>query len=280
MIDETVTFSIPVADPLTAVLICDLLWMNGVQGVEEIDIDGESVLLRSSFGTTEADTLQRLSDLFGDWSPSLQWEISRVDPSITDSWKQFAQTIEITPSLRIVPAWLPQPNERSNALEVVIDPGATFGMGDHPTTRGSLSLVSKRLQSGGTILDVGCGSGVLGISALLLGARRAQGIDINPASVEVSRANASRNGVDGRWSVSLDSLDTLSERFDLIVANILAPVLIELAEDLVRLLGDEGTLVISGVLRDRYDHVVKALSPLAIVDSIDVEGWTSLALRR
>lgn len=280
MIDETVTFSINVADPLTAVLICDRLWMNGVQGVEEIDIDSGGVLLRSSFGTPEADTLERLADLFGDWSPSLQWETSRVDPCIANSWKQFAQTIEITPSLRIVPAWFLQSNEGRYVLDVFIDPGATFGMGDHPTTRGSLSLVSRILRSDETILDVGCGSGILGISALLLGARRAHGIDINPASVEVSRANAIRNGVDGSWSVSLDSLDTLSDRFDLIVANILAPVLIELAEDLVRLLSDEGTLVISGVLRDRYDHVVKALSPLEIVDSVDIEGWTSLALRR
>ena len=130
MIDETVTFSIPVADPLTAVLICDLLWMNGVQGVEEIDIDGESVLLRSSFGTPEADTLERLADLFGDWSPSLQWETSRVDPCIADSWKQFAQTIEITPSLRIVPAWFLQSNEGRDVLDVVIDPGAKINAND------------------------------------------------------------------------------------------------------------------------------------------------------
>jgi ribosomal protein L11 methyltransferase len=114
----------------------------------------------------------------------------------------------------------------------------------------------------------------------VLGAGRAQGIDINPASLEVSRANAIRNGVDDRWSVSLDGLDSITGGFDLVAANILAPVLIDLADDLKRLLDRDGTLVISGVLHGRYDHVVKALAPLTIADFIEIEGWVSLALRR
>lgn len=280
MQDEIVTFSIDVDDPLRAALICDILWINGVQGVEEIDADGDAMKLRSSFGTTEQDTAERLAVLFGDWTPSLKWEISRVDPHITDTWKQFAEIIDVTPTLRIVPSWLSMSSDRSQGTDIVIDPGPTFGMGDHPTTRGSLLLISRILRGDETVLDVGCGSGILGISALVLGARRSHGIDINPASIDVSRSNAIRNSVDERWSVSLDGLDAISDRFDLVVANILAPVLIDLADDLVRLLDDDGTLVISGVLQDRHDHVVAALAPLSIVDSIDIEGWTALALRR
>lgn len=279
MYDEIVTFTIDVDDPLSASLICDLLWSNGVQGVEEID-EGASVKLRSSFGVTESETAERLTDLFGGWSPPVHWELSRVDPLVTDTWKEFADVIDITPTLRIVPAWRLESADQQDGTAIVIDPGATFGMGDHPTTRGSLELVSRILRSGHTILDVGCGSGILGISALVLGARRARGVDINPASIEVSRANAIRNGVDERWTVSLDGLDAISEKYDLIVANILAPVLIDLADDLVRLLDDVGSLVISGVLDDRYDHVLEALAPLSIVDSIDIDGWAALTLRR
>jgi len=280
MHDEIVTFTIDVDDPLSAPLICDLLWSNGVQGVEEIDDEGASVKLRSSFGVTESETAERLTVLFGDWSPPVHWELSRVDPLVTDTWKEFADVIDITPTLRIVPAWRIEAADQQDGTAIVIDPGATFGMGDHPTTRGSLELVSRILRRGHTLLDVGCGSGILGISALVLGARRARGVDINPASIEVSRANAIRNGVDERWTVSLEGLDAISEKYDLVVANILAPVLIDLAGDLVRLLDDEGSLVISGVLHDRYEHVLEALAPLSIVDSIDIDGWAALALRR
>jgi ribosomal protein L11 methyltransferase len=280
MNDEIVTFSIDVDDPLRASLICDLLWINGIQGVEEIDAVDGTVTLRSSFGTSEYDTVERLTDLFGEWTPPLQWEISRVDPTIIDRWKQFADVIDITSTLRIVPSWLQASADRTQGTDIVIDPGPTFGLGDHPTTRGSLLLISRILRTGQTVLDVGCGSGILGISALVLGASRAQGIDINPASIEVSRANAIRNGVDDRWTVALDGLDSITGRFDLLTANILAPVLIDLADDLKRLLDQGGTLVISGVLHGRFDHVLNALEPLTIAESIEIEGWASLALRR
>lgn len=280
MKDEIVTFSIDVDDPLRASLICDLLWMNGIQGVEEIEAVEGSVTLRSSFGTSEHDTVERLTNLFGDWTPLLQWEVSRVDPTITETWKQFADVIDVTSTLRIVPSWLHASARRSQGTDIGIDPGPTFGLGDHPTTRGSLLLISKILRAGETVLDVGCGSGILGIGALVLGASRAHGIDINPASIEVSRDNAIRNGVDERWSVSIDGLDSITGRFDLVVANILAPVLIDLADDLKRLLDRDGTLVISGVLHCRFDHVVKSLAPLTVAQSIEIEGWAALALRR
>jgi ribosomal protein L11 methyltransferase len=277
---EIVTFSIDVDDTIDADLVSDVLWSSGVQGVEEIEIDNRRIRLRSSFGTAEPPTLRRLEDLFGSWDPPLRWSISRVDPEITETWRKFAEIIEITPTLRIVPAWLTASPSAPNCTDIIIDPGATFGMGDHPTTRASLVLMARLLRSGDRVLDVGCGSGILGITALVLGASHSCGIDINPASVDVSHSNALRNDVDEMWSVSLDDIGTVTDRFDLIVANILAPVLIQIADDLIRLLDDNGTLVISGVLRDRHDHVVKALDPLTVIDFVEIDGWSAVALRR
>jgi ribosomal protein L11 methyltransferase len=94
----------------------------------------------------------------------------------------------------------------------------------------------------------------------------------------VSKDNARRNGVENRWSVVLDGIDSITRTFDVVLANILSAVLIDLSDDLKRLLSPSGTLVISGVLDGRYDHVLRALEPLVVVDSIVIDGWATLAL--
>ena len=126
------------------------------------------------------------------------------------------------------------------------------------------------------VIDVGCGSGVLGITSLLLGARRATGIDISAASIEVSRANAKSNGVADLWSVSTESLGRIESPARIVVANILAPALIELSEQLRRLVSPTGVLIISGVLTQNYAHVAEALRPLREVDRIDLEQWSAV----
>lgn len=162
------------------------------------------------------------------------------------------------------------------ALIVTIEPGSTFGMGDHPSTMASLLAIEKYLLMDDDVIDVGCGSGVLGITSLLFGARRATGIDISSASIEVSRANAESNGVAERWSVSTDGLGQLESPARIVVANIFAPVLIELSEQLRRLVSPAGVLIISGVLTQNYAHVAEALRPLREVDRIDLEQWSAV----
>jgi ribosomal protein L11 methyltransferase len=165
---------------------------------------------------------------------------------------------------------------------VHIEPGATFGLGDHPTTR--LSMVALRrvlsAHADATVLDVGCGSGVLAIGAVLLGARSAVGIDITPAAVPTTLDNAVRNGVDGRVQVSTTPLAEVEGTFDLVVANILAPTLVELADDLLRVLSTDASLVISGVLDGRYSHVVDALAPAHVVAVDVLDGWAAVTLWR
>jgi ribosomal protein L11 methyltransferase len=162
---------------------------------------------------------------------------------------------------------------------VRIEPGATFGLGDHPTTVLSIRALRAALQPGMNVLDVGCGSGVLAVTACVLGAGSATAIDISPAAPPVAIANAEANGVATRLRASITPLPEVDGPFDIVLANVLAPTLIGLAADLQRVLADDGALIVSGVLADRHDHVLAALAPLQTVERRTKEGWIALTLR-
>jgi ribosomal protein L11 methyltransferase len=159
-----------------------------------------------------------------------------------------------------------------------IEPGATFGLGDHPTTMLSMRAIRRSLRPGSTVLDVGCGSGVLAVGACVLGATRAVAVDIAPASVPITKMNALANGVADLVDVSTTSLADIDRQFDVVVANILAPTLIELAEDLVRVVAPSGVLIISGVLADRHDHIEAELQPLHTIHREVLDGWAAITL--
>jgi ribosomal protein L11 methyltransferase len=150
-------------------------------------------------------------------------------------------------------------------------------MGDHPTTRLTLAATRRWTRSGSTVLDVGCGSGVLAIGAKMFGASRAVGVDIAPAAVPVTLANATANGVE--VEVSTTPLQEVQGRFDIVLANILAPALIALAADLRRVVAPGGVLVISGILAASHEHVLQALRPLEVVDTTTLDGWVAVSLR-
>lgn len=255
----------------------DLLWAHGVLAVEERAGAAGAVELHTSFGD-ERDALDPLVAAVSERWPH---RFVEVDPAVVDTWRQFAEPVWIDEQLVIVPAWRPELMPAGSSARVIeIDPGATFGMGDHPTTLLTLRAMRRIPMVGRQVLDVGCGSGVLAIAALTDGAARAVGVDISPAAVPVSRANAERNGVADRLDVSTDPLADVRGAFDVVLANILAPALIELADDLQRVLVGGGTLVISGILADRHDHVLAALAPLRVVQVDELDGWAAISLRR
>lgn len=271
-------FDIDTVDAEQAALIGDALWSGGVQAIEEFEEGFGIIRLRSSFGLGFEETDSRLHLVLGSFT-DVTWQMHAADPRVFDTWKEFAGPIRVTSELEIRPAWLDEVDADTRVRTIAIDPGGTFGLGDHPTTLGSLRMMLRFLDDGMNVLDVGCGSGILGICALVHGARSAVGIDINPASVHVSLSNARANSVEDRWTALLDPLEDLDARFDLVTANILAPVLVALSADLRRVLDANGTLIISGVLSDRHEHVLEALDPLHVVDTIDIDGWATLALR-
>ena len=154
-----------------------------------------------------------------------------------------------------------------------------FGTGIHPTTRGCLEMLQRVEPMPAAVLDVGCGSGILSLAALALGSERVEGCDTDTVAIEASRANAERNGMGDRFEVRHGSLtDGAAERFPLVLANLVAAVLIELAPRLAGHTASGGTLIASGIIDSRLGEVVSALSDagFAEVDRIEAGEWVTL----
>jgi len=252
-------------------LASDALWGLGVVAVEERDGGAGLVELWTSLGDAAG-----VSDVVlpRPWP----FRFVEVDETVAETWRQFAVPVWVEPDLVVRPAWVPF--EAPAGVTVVhIEPGATFGMGDHPTTILSLRAVRRLVQPDDVVLDVGCGSGVLAIGACVLGAAAAIGIDIAPAAVPVTRANALANDVDHQIDVSTTDLADVEGCYAVVVANILAPTLVALADDLKRVLADGGALVISGILEAAHEHVLAALAPLRVVATDEMDGWVAVTLR-
>lgn len=185
----------------------------------------------------------------------------------------------ITPGFWIVPSWSDVP---AAAREVIrLDPGRAFGTGTHPTTRMCLRWIAARGSAVGTtwrrVLDYGCGSGVLAIAACRFGARQVDAVDIDPAAIEATRANALANGVEVAAGRPEDALGP----YPLVVANILAAPLKLLAPMLAALLDSDGELVLSGVLARQADELRAAYAPwLDLAVGAEDEGWILLVGRR
>jgi ribosomal protein L11 methyltransferase len=265
-----------------AELASDALWALGVAAVEERaaesgdapTVEDRFVELWTSLGS-DVDAITRAAEGFpARW----RWRTVELDPAIAESWRAHAVPSWVDQGLVIVPAWL-DASIAPTVSRVDIDPGAAFGLGDHPTTILTLRLLRRIWWPGATVLDVGCGSGVLSIVAAQLGAPYVEAIDISPAAVEATDDNARRNGVAGIVSVSMRPLASLEEPFDVVLGNLLAPVLLELAPELRRVVSPSGALIVSGVLDGKYDHVVDALTPMKVVDTVSREGWAALLLR-
>lgn len=160
---------------------------------------------------------------------------------------------------------------------VRLDPGLAFGTGTHATTALCLQWLESAPLAGRRVLDFGCGSGILAIAALLLGADHAQGIDIDPQALEASRSNAETNGVSERLSVR-EGDEPAGGPFDVVVANILAGPLIQAAPALARRQAGGGSIALAGVLREQADDVIDAFRPhYMLAETADEDGWVLLS---
>lgn len=249
----------------------DRLWCAGAAGVEEVDRHDGLVELRTVLGGAPATVRGRLGDFPASWS----LEFVDVDRRPTERWRDNVSPFEVAPGLTIVPAWWVGEIPTEGAV-LNIEPGGSFGLGDHPTTRLCLQALAERDLSGARVLDVGCGSGVLGILAARRGADAVTAIDIADAAVEATRQNASANSV--VVEASTTPLSDVVGSFDLVLANLLAPLLVANAADLIRLIAPGGRLIMSGVLDGHYDHVIAALAPLVVVGVDQSDGWAAIEL--
>jgi ribosomal protein L11 methyltransferase len=204
----------------------------------------------------------------------------RVEAVPEQDWVRLTQAqfepIRITDRLWIVPSWHEAPHPE--ALNIVLDPGLAFGTGSHPTTRLCLVWLAGHLQGGETVLDYGCGSGILAIAAARLGAARVVGVDIDPQAVKAARDNALRNEVQAEFCLPYDAPPLQA---DALVANILTNPLRALAPLLAARVRPGGWIVLSGILEGQSDEVITAYAPwfdLAL-DGLQ-EGWALLAGKR
>jgi len=187
------------------------------------------------------------------------------------SQDQFAP-LRISARLWVVPSWHAAPDPA--ALNLRLDPGLAFGTGSHPTTRLCLRWLEDRVRPGATVLDYGCGSGILAIAALLLGARAATGVDVDPAALAAARANAARNAVPARF---VETDFPLPADADLVVANILANPLIVLAPALAAHCRPGGRIALAGILAPQAEAVVAAYAEwCALAPFGEEEGWVCL----
>lgn len=203
------------------------------------------------------------------------------------AWKKHYKPIPIGKRLLVLPAWYEQ--EDMTRVAVKIDPSMAFGTGTHPSTQLCLQMVEDYTRPGQPVIDVGCGSGILSIAALKLGASHALGVDIDNASVKATKENAEANGVLGQMETGLGSVEEVKARryslfqAPLVLANILAPVIIELFQDgLASLVEAGGVLVLAGILVGQADRVLEAAQTegLRFKERRQVEDWVALVLEK
>jgi ribosomal protein L11 methyltransferase len=216
--------------------------------------------------------LLRACDALGAAIPLNELRSVPEEDWLAKSRAQFAP-IRVSARLWIVPSWHVPPEP--DAINLVLDPGLAFGTGNHPSTRLCLQWLDHTIGGGEAVLDYGCGSGILAIAALKLGARRAVGVDIDPDAVAAARANAKRNGVEGQF---LDGCAPLTFTADVLVANILANPLKLLAPLLASRVRRGGRLALSGILPSQASEIEGCYAPwIEFAPCMESEGWACLA---
>ncbi len=216
---------------------------------------------------------------------NISFEICRdtvTEQQWANNWKQFFKCTEIGERLVICPSWETYENTENKTV-LMIDPGAAFGTGTHATTRMCLELLQDYVKGGETVLDIGCGSGIIGISAALLGANNVVGVDIDPVAVKVSNENAEINGVTNITEFKKGDLaKEIKGKFNVVCANIVADVIISLSETVNDYIADGGIFICSGIIDIRKDEVLAALdnNGFEIVKSLEIDNWCAYAVKR
>lgn len=223
----------------------------------------------------------QLLDRDGAWG-RLEYRLTGVrEEDWENAWKQYFAPMKVGECLVVCPSWT-EYVPREGEVVLRLDPGMAFGTGDHDSTRLCMRLLEGHLPEHARVLDLGCGSGILAVSALLLGASEATGVDIDEVAVRVAAENAERNGVQDRCRFFCGNLgDRVTGPFDLIFANIVADVILALLPDAGRLLASGGVLITSGIIDTREPEILAALSGygLRVEERLTSGGWVALCCK-
>lgn len=289
--EVSVTHPSEVADALSA-----FLFDEGAEGlVQEEDADGSGLwLTKAGFDPVmpledlpaRLDAfLDRLVEIFGLSSrPVSKWGVIEAG-DWTVKWKEGLEPIEVGSSLVVKPTWCDYP-AKGERIVIELDPGMAFGTGRHESTFLCLELLEKELIAAGErklkILDVGTGSGILALAAAALGQSGVMAIDVDREVMNVAEENFIANGLEEKMHLACAVPESIYGKYDLILANLTSGVILECSEDLNRLASDGGILIMSGILIEQADAVVRCFEEMGFTkrERVDKGEWTALKMVR
>lgn len=216
----------------------------------------------------------------------IEYDIKIADCKTEDwvnNWKQYFHPIPVGEKLLIRPTWEDEYDAGGRKV-LHIEPGLAFGTGSHPTTKLCLETLEKYVKSSAAVLDIGCGSGILSIAALLLGAKSAFGVDIDRLAVKTALSNARKNGFDPPVfnAVEGNLSDRVSGKYNLIVANIVADIIMQFNKEVGKFLADGGIYITGGIIDSRKDEVVYSFEQngFEIIESFEEKGWNVFVCKK
>lgn len=198
-----------------------------------------------------------------------------------NNWKQYFHPIPVGERLLIRPTWRGE-YDAGERVVLNLDPGLAFGTGTHETTRLCLEALQRYIKEDSAVLDVGCGSGILAVAALLLGAKTAVGVDIDELAVKTARENAELNGVSARFKALCGNLtDKVSGIYDVIFANIVADAILLLSEDIPTFMKEDSVYIMSGIIDTRLPEVLSALeNRFVVLETLAENGWYCIVAKK
>lgn len=228
-----------------------------------------------------AEAVAFLSERYG--AEGIAHSIELLDCAEEDwrnNWKQYFHPLAVGKGLMIVPSWYENYDAQGRTV-LNIDPGLAFGTGGHETTRLCLEMCEKYMEHGDSVLDIGCGSGILSIAALLMGAERAVGVDIDEKAVQTAAENAAVNGVADRYTAICGSFtDKVEGKYDVVLANIVADAIMYLSAGVGDFMKDDAVYIMSGIIDTRADEVKQSVSRyFDIIEEHLDNGWACFAAK-
>ena len=284
-------------------LISNIFFETGLHGVVIVDPDdeppegwGDEIKIKSEYNAVigyapkneffeqrNQSITDKLSRLKAELKIEYNIELQQIDEEDwAESWKEYFWPQKIGKQIVVKPTWR-EYKQNNGEIVIEIDPGMAFGTGTHPSTSLCVEMLEKYLNPDDSILDVGTGSGILLLAAARLGAKNLSGIDIDEVAVKIAAQNLIINGIEAdRFNITTGKISAITKgRFDLIIANILTDVIIEIILDVKRLLKDNGFFICSGIVEENKEIITRKLQSggFEIVDIIIKEKWAAFAAK-